>query len=202
MIQSNIQLEDIGGDSHEVHGLPEAQSTVSAVRANVPDVAGEVPETTDALDDNWNDGEPNEEPIEPDDDDENCIEIESERGEAAGDAVRMYLMEIGQFRLLKAPDEHVLARHIEGARHLTMLELELTEREGRPPRPWESTYALLSPIGDTAPLVAGLASQLKLPAGPGSASHMGRRRLRAPRPPCRRSTRSRRWVRPPAAAAA
>ncbi len=58
MIQSNIQLEDIGCDSHEVHGLPEAQSAVSAVRANVPDVAGEVPETTDDLDDNWNDGEP------------------------------------------------------------------------------------------------------------------------------------------------
>jgi len=47
-----------------------------------------------------------------------------------------------------------------------MLELELTEREGRPPRPWESTYALLSRIGDTAPLVAGLASQLKLPEDP------------------------------------
>jgi RNA polymerase primary sigma factor len=47
-----------------------------------------------------------------------------------------------------------------------MLELELTEREGRPPRPWESTYALLSRIGDTAPLVAGLASQLKLPDDP------------------------------------
>ena len=169
MIQSNIQLEDIsniGGNSHEVHGLPEAQSAVSAVRDNVPDIAGEVQETTGDLDDNWNDGESNEELLEPDDDDEDYIEIESEIGEVPGDAVRMYLMEIGQFRLLKAPDEHVLARHIEGVQHLTKLEKELTEREGRPPRPWESTYALLSRIGNTAPLVAGLASQLKLPDDP------------------------------------
>ncbi len=124
MIQSNIQPEDIsniGGDSHEVRGLPEAQWAVSAVRANVPDVACEVPETTDALDDNWNEGEPDEELLAPDDedDDEDYIEIESEIGEVPGDAVRMYLMEIGQFRLLKAPDEHVLARHIEGGQHLT-----------------------------------------------------------------------------------
>ena len=169
MIQNNIQLEDIsiiGGDSHEVHSLPDAQSAVRAVRANFPDLAGEVPEATDELEDDRHDGEPNEELLEPDDDDDDSIEIESEVGEAPGDPVRMYLREIGQFRLLKAPDEHVLARHIEGEQHLATLQKELTEREGRPPRPWESTYALLSRIGETGPVVAGLASILKLPEDP------------------------------------
>jgi len=152
MTQSNTQLENlwnIGGTTH-------------------PDGASEVPETADELENHWIDREPNEELLAPDDDDDDdvYIEIESEIGEAPGDSVRMYLREIGQFRLLKAPDEHVLARHIEGEKHLTMLEKELTEREGRPPRPWESTYALLSRIGNTGPLVAGLASQLKWPDDP------------------------------------
>ncbi len=167
MTQIDIQLEDpaITVDSRAEHDSPETPSADEQAKA--PGRAGaEVLVGTQEFDDQLNDFEPSEDLLEPEDEDEVYLETESEIEEAPGDPVRMYLREIGQVRLLKAQEEHVLARHVEGQQHLRKLEKELTEREGRPSRPWESTYALLSRIGETGPVVAGLASMLKLPNDP------------------------------------
>ncbi len=181
MTQIDTQLEDLAitVDSRAEHDSPETPSADEQAKA--PGRAGvEVLEGTQEFDDQLNDFEPNEELLEPEDEDEDdvCLEIESEFEEAPGDPVRMYLREIGQVRLLKAQEEHVLARHVEGQQHLTKLEKELTEREGRPSRPWESTYALLSRIGKTGPVVAGLASMLKLPNDPTLSQIVGNTVLR------------------------
>ena len=78
-----------------------------------------------------------------DDDDEPEWEPETESVEVLDDPVRMYLREIGRVRLLTSADERSLARKIEGGKHLEGLRSELTEQEGRPPRPWEITAGLL-----------------------------------------------------------
>lgn len=171
MNPSNIQPENLANISVDRHGepdYPEAQSSGSSQHGIVPDGLGEVLEGTEDIDDQWNDREQNEESLALDDDvdDEDSdpyLSTERGIGEVSGDPVRLYLREIGQVRLLKAQDEHVLARSVEGARHFVELETALTEREGRPPRPWECTYSLLSQLVDASPLVAALASHLELP---------------------------------------
>ena len=164
MNPSNIQPENLANISVDRHGepdYPEAQSSGSSQHGIVPDGLGEVLEGTEDIDDQWNDREQNEESLALDDDvdDEDSdpyLSTERGIGEVSGDPVRLYLREIGQVRLLKAQDEHVLARSVEGARHFVELETALTEREGRPPRPWECTYSLLSQLVDASPLVAAL----------------------------------------------
>ena len=91
-------------------------------------------------------------------------EAETETLEVLDDPVRMYLREIGRVRLLTSADERSLARKLEGQKHLGNLEKELTELEGRPPRPWEVTRALLRRMVDSAPLVASLGRYLGMPA--------------------------------------
>ncbi len=93
-------------------------------------------------------------------------EAETETLEVLDDPVRMYLRDIGRVRLLTSKDERVLARKLEGEKHLIALEKELTEQEGRPPRPWECTAALLRRFVNAAPLVAALAQYLELPEDP------------------------------------
>ena len=90
-------------------------------------------------------------------------EAEAETVEVLDDPVRMYLREIGRVRLLTSNDERVLARKLEGEKHLRNLEKELTELEGRPPRPWEVTRALLRRMVNASVLVETLTRQLDLP---------------------------------------
>tara|TARA_Y100000588_G_scaffold111877_2_gene122747 strand:- start:554 stop:2164 length:1611 start_codon:yes stop_codon:yes gene_type:complete len=91
-------------------------------------------------------------------------EPETESVEVLDDPVRMYLREIGRVRLLTSADERSLARKIEGGKHLDGLRNELTELEGRQPRPWEITAGLLKRMVEAGPLVKALSEQLGLPS--------------------------------------
>ena len=99
-----------------------------------------------------------------DDDEEPEWEPETESVEVLDDPVRMYLREIGRVRLLTSADERSLARKIEGGKHLDGLRQELTELEGRPPRPWEIAAGLLKRMVNAEQLVKSLSEQLGLPA--------------------------------------
>jgi RNA polymerase primary sigma factor len=92
-------------------------------------------------------------------------EWEPEALEVLDDPVRMYLREIGRVRLLTSADECLLARRLEGGKHLQNMERELTDREGRPPQPWEVARAFLGRVAAAAPLVEALAEYLGLPEG-------------------------------------
>ena len=76
---------------------------------------------------------------------------EMEGAEVLDDPVRMYLREIGRVHLLTSKDERVLARKMEGGRHLENLEKELLQSEGRPPKAWEVCSVLLRRLGRAAP---------------------------------------------------
>ena len=93
-------------------------------------------------------------------------EAETETVEVLDDPVRMYLREIGRVRLLTSNDERVLARKLEGQKHLRALENELRDLEGRDPRPWEITRALLRRMVNASVLVETLSRQLDLPPNP------------------------------------
>jgi RNA polymerase primary sigma factor len=93
-------------------------------------------------------------------------EAETETMEVLDDPVRMYLREIGRVRLLTSKDERELARKLEGDKHVAVLEKALTEQEGRPPRAWESTFALLSRFVNATPLITALGKHLDLPEDP------------------------------------
>ncbi len=82
--------------------------------------------------------------------------------EVLDDPVRMYLREIGRVHLLTSKDERVLARKMEGGRHIDILEKELQEVEGRPPKAWEVCCALLRRLGRAGPLVSSLGKNLGL----------------------------------------
>ena len=88
--------------------------------------------------------------------DEEQLEQEVEGTEVLDDPVRMYLREIGRVHLLTSKDERVLARKMDGGRHLEVLERVLVEAEGRPPKAWEVCRALLRRLGDAAILVGAL----------------------------------------------
>ena len=90
-------------------------------------------------------------------------ETAAESMEVLDDPVRMYLREIGRVRLLTSKDERVLARKLEGGKHLRALEKELADLDARPPRPWESTRTLLRRLVAAEPLVAALGQHLGLP---------------------------------------
>lgn len=87
-----------------------------------------------------------------------------ESSEMIDDPVRMYLREIGRVSLLKAAEERVLARSMEGAKHIEQLREELTSPEGRPPRAWHIVLQLLKGFGDNEPLVKALANYRGLDA--------------------------------------
>ena len=91
-------------------------------------------------------------------------EPEAETLEVLDDPVRMYLREIGRVRLLTSIDERVLARKIEGGKHLQALQKEFGDLEGRPARSWEATRTLLRRLVAASPLVMALGKQLGLPA--------------------------------------
>ena len=83
--------------------------------------------------------------------------------EVLDDPVRMYLREIGRVHLLTSKDEKVLARKVEGDRHIGKLEKQLQEAEGRPPKAWEASCALLRRLGQDGSLVGALGENLGLP---------------------------------------
>ena len=90
-------------------------------------------------------------------------EQEVEGTEVLDDPVRMYLREIGRVHLLTFRDERVLARKLEGGRHVEKLEKELQlEAEGRAPKAWEVCCVLLRRLGRAAPLVGALGENLGL----------------------------------------
>ena len=91
------------------------------------------------------------------------VDWEPETVEVLDDPVRMYLREIGRVRLLTSSDERVLARKIEGGKHLQALRKEFEEAVGRPPRSWEASRTLLLRMVAAAPLVAALCKDLGLP---------------------------------------
>ena len=89
-------------------------------------------------------------------------EQDVEGTEVLDDPVRMYLREIGRVHLLTSKDERVLARKMEGGRHLEALEKELKEAEGRPAKSWEMCCALLRRLGQSTLLVGSLGENLGL----------------------------------------
>ena len=89
-------------------------------------------------------------------------EQEVEGTEVLDDPVRMYLREIGRVHLLTSKDERVLARKMEGGRHLEKLEQKLRDAEGRPPKAWEACCVLLRRLGEAAPQVGSLGENLGL----------------------------------------
>ena len=89
-------------------------------------------------------------------------EAEVEGTEVLDDPVRMYLREIGKVHLLTSRDERVLARKMEGGRHVEKLERALLEAEGRPPKAWEVCCVLLRRLGKSSLLVDSLGENLGL----------------------------------------
>jgi RNA polymerase primary sigma factor len=187
MVRRNNNLElspeeflDVNEDTGKESNLLGILSQVEGDEAEEEDSLGAgnplltVPadEETEAPEDQWDDAVPEEEapealeegPAAADMENEDLDwEAETESLEVLDDPVRMYLREIGRVRLLTSSDERMLARKLEGEKHLTLLEKELTDREGRPPRPWETTRALLRRLVNAGPLVASLSQQLGLP---------------------------------------
>ena len=89
-------------------------------------------------------------------------EQEVEGTEVLDDPVRMYLREIGRVHLLTSKDERVLARKMEGGRHIERLKKELEEAEGRPPKAWEMCCVLMRRMARDAPLIGTVAENLGL----------------------------------------
>ena len=87
-------------------------------------------------------------------------EPDLEGAEVLDDPVRMYLREIGRVQLLTSQDERVLARSMEGGKHLDALEEELRNGSGRPVPAWEMSIALLNRLVDAEPLVTSLGRRL------------------------------------------
>ena len=100
--------------------------------------------------------------LEAGDAEETDFEIDIESFEGLKDPVRTYLREIGRVRLLSFGDEQLLARKLDGAKHLAALENELRGRVGWPPGPREITLALLRRLIDAGPLASTLSALLGL----------------------------------------
>ena len=89
-------------------------------------------------------------------------EQDVEGTEVLDDPVRMYLREIGRVHLLTSKDERVLARKMEGGRHIERLKKQLEEAEGRPPKAWELCCVLMRRLAQEAPLIGSVAENLGL----------------------------------------
>ena len=154
--------DDDGADGDLMSGvrpenLPESPGEVQWDGTQQAEKDDDSTETTDSTGSNTNNDTDS-------DADEPEWEPETETTEVLDDPVRMYLREIGRVRLLTSADERSLARKIEGGKHLEGLRKELTELEGRQPRPWEITAGLLKRMVAAAPLVNSLSKQLGLPS--------------------------------------
>ena len=82
--------------------------------------------------------------------------------DATDDAIRMYLREIGKVALLKKHQERTLARKIEAAKRILLLESELTLMEGGPPSGAQLSKRLLERLYDAEALAEALGGYLGL----------------------------------------
>ena len=89
-------------------------------------------------------------------------EPDLEGADVLDDPVRMYLREIGRVHLLTSKDERVLARKMEGGKHILSLEAQLRGDTGRPVPAWEASIVLLERLVEATPLVAALGERLGL----------------------------------------
>ncbi len=178
-----LNPEDFIENNEEEQSTPNILGIIGQVKGDEEEeegIAGNggalvVPSTGngEATEEQWDDSDSDEEttskaesPTETDIENEDSEwEAEAESMEVLDDPVRMYLREIGRVKLLTSNDERVLARKLEGDKHLRNLEKELTDLEGRPPRPWEVTRALLRRMVNASLLVDTLNRQLDLPSG-------------------------------------
>ncbi len=85
-----------------------------------------------------------------------------EGAEVLDDPVRMYLREIGRVQLLTSRDERVLARSMEGGKHIHAVEAELQGDTGRLVPAWEASIVLLERLVEAKPLVDSIGQRLGL----------------------------------------
>ncbi|MDP2952096.1 MAG: sigma-70 factor domain-containing protein, partial [Chloroflexota bacterium] len=97
-------------------------------------------------------------------DDDEGWEVRLEGADILDDPVRIYLTEIGRYRLLTHQEEQMLDRHIERGRYFLALEEELGSLGGRPPMAQESCQALLERLVQRRPLLKALEDRLGLPS--------------------------------------
>ena len=100
------------------------------------------------------------------DDEEQDWEPTLEGSEVLDDPVRMYLREIGRVKLLTSKDERVLARQMEGGKHISSLESTLSDGTGRSVPAWEASLELLQRIVEATPLIISLGQHLGLSTNP------------------------------------
>ena len=156
------QEEDAASESNGISNI------ASTLATQIQEEQWDSAETEDKVKDPADDGsgEPSTSSSSDSEGDDPDWEAEAETTEVLDDPVRMYLREIGRVRLLTSKDERSLARKIEGGKHLTALEAELSGLEGRQPRSWELTCGLLRRLVDSSALVVALCEQLGLPTSP------------------------------------
>ena len=165
-----IENPNGGGDEIAQEGLLAVVGAVDAKRAN--DVLSDeqaAPIATEPAAEGWEEPAPGvpgaeaaaEKPAP--DSEELDWEPEVDGTEVLDDPVRMYLREIGRVPLLTSRDERVLARKMEGGRHLERLKKELEDAEYRTPKAWECCYALLQRLSRSSSLVGSLGENLGLP---------------------------------------
>jgi RNA polymerase primary sigma factor len=167
-----VDEDDTGDNLLEIiRGVKGTQAEEESMVGSDNATEGAAPLTTAPAEEQWDESGPEdkaqesaEEGTGDADSEELEWEPEAESLEVLDDPVRMYLREIGRVRLLTSRDERVLARKIEGGKHLDGLEKELSELEGRRPRPCEVTFGLLRRMVKASTLVAALGEQLELPS--------------------------------------
>jgi len=89
-----------------------------------------------------------------------------EGAEVLDDPVRMYLREIGRVNLLTSKDERVLARKMEGGKHIYGIENQLRGIEDRRVSAWEVCLVLLDKLVKSRLLINGLIKYLDLDWNP------------------------------------
>lgn len=93
-------------------------------------------------------------------------ELPIEGTEVLDDPVRMYLREIGRVQLLTSKEERYLARKIQGGKHLTIIERELREGDGRPISSWEISLVLLKRLAAASRFISALTENIGLQRNP------------------------------------
>ncbi len=82
--------------------------------------------------------------------------------EIVDDPVRMYLREIGRVRLLSAKDERILARKMEGGKHISTVKNDLEQQKGIPSSAVETYKALLNRLKSHAEAIDALGCEVEL----------------------------------------
>ncbi len=80
--------------------------------------------------------------------------------EMVDDPVRMYLREIGRVRLLSARDERILARRMEGGKHISTMVEKFKEDYGRQPSAIETLRSSLSRLASNSATINSLGAEV------------------------------------------